>query len=544
MTTADTIDRARSAYARRAWTEAAEAFEAADRILSIDLDDLERAGLAAHLIGRDEYAIELLSRAHHLALDAGDIPRSARHAFWIGMMLSQRGDMARGGGWLSRARRMIEEPDIDCVERGFVLVPEAIGRLEGGDIRGGYELFDRAGAIADRFGDPDLATLSRMGRGRALVDLGEVARGVALLDEAMVAVTADEVSPVVAGIVYCASIEAFHEIFDLRRAQEWTAALGAWCDAQPDLIPFRGRCLVYRADLMRLHGAWTEAMDEARRAQEWLSRPPPEPAVGEAFYQQAELYRLRGDYRHAEAAYREASQWGRRPEPGLALLRLGQGQVDAAASMMIRGLDEAIGDVARARMLEPHIEIALAAGDLARARQASDELARISTAMPGPLTSAIADRAEGAVLLGEGKLDAALRVLRRASAGWQQMDAPYESARVRALIAQALRSLGDSETAGLEFEAARRVFDSLGAAPDVARVDALLGSERPRSDGLSAREVDVLRLLAAGRTNRAIASELGISERTVDRHVSNIFSKLDVSSRVAATAYAYDHDIR
>ncbi len=544
MTTADTLERAREAFAQRAWTEAAEAFETADRASSLGLDDLERAGLATHLIGRDEPAIELLGRAHHLALEARDIPRSARNAFWIGMMLSQRGDMARGGGWLSRARRMIEEPDIDCVERGFVLIPEAIGRLEGGDTRGGYELFDRAGSIADRFGDPDLATLSRLGRGRALMGLGEVTRGVALLDEAMVAVTSDEVSPVVVGIVYCASIEAFQEIFDLRRAQEWTAALGAWCDAQPDLVPFRGRCLVYRADLMRFHGAWTEAMDEARRAQEWLSRPPPEPAVGEAFYQQAELHRLRGDFPLAEAAYREASQWGRRPEPGLAVLRLAQGQADAAESMISRGLDEAADEITRARLLEPLIEIALTTGDLTRARHASDELGRISEAPPSPLRSAIADRAEGAVLLAEGNAKAALRVLRRAASGWRDMDAPYERARVRVLLGQTLQAIGDREGAELEFEAARRVFQSLGAAPDVARVEALSRTDGARPDGLSAREVDVLRLLAAGKTNRAIASELGISERTVDRHVSNIFAKLDVSSRAAATAYVYEHDLR
>ena len=543
MNTDDTIDLARAAFGRNAWTEAYDAFRAADREAPLELADLERVGLSAHLIGRDDDAAELWGRAHHEAIQNGDVILAARQALWVGMMLIQRGDMAVGGGWLGRAARLVEESGLECVEGGFILIPQALRLLDAGDPAAAFAIFEQAAAIAERFGDPDLAALGRLGRGRALIDMSEVPGGVALLDEAMVAVTAGEVSPIIVGTVYCASIEAFHAIFDLRRAQEWTDALRAWCDAQPDLVPFRGRCLVYRVELMQLHGAWPEAIGEARRAQELLSRPPPEPAVGEALYQQAELHRLGGEFSEADVAYREASQWGRRPEPGLALLRLAQGQSKAAWAAIRRALDEAPADPARARLLDPLVEIALAVGDLKAAREGADVLARIAGATEAPLLKAIADRAVGTVLLAEGNPRAALGALRAAAANWQKIDAPYESARVRVTIGLAMRQLGDADSAELEFDAARRVFGALGALPDLTRLDALTGATAVRPDGLSGREVEVLRLLAAGKTNRSIAADLGISERTVDRHVSNVFTKLDVSSRSAATAYAYEHDL-
>lgn len=543
MTTPDAIDRARAAFARHAWTEAYDIFRAADHKTPLSAADLEHAGLAAHLLGHDDDATTLWSRAHQASVAAGETARAARQAFWIGMFHMNRGEMAPAGGWLGRATRLLEEGDLDCVERGYVLVPQGLRQLGAGDPFSALSTFERVASIADRFDDPDLATLGRLGRGQALIAMSDVPSGVALLDEAMVAVTAGEVSPIIVGIVYCASIEAFQAIFDLRRAQEWTDALRAWVDAQPDLVPFRGRCLVYRAEMMQFHGAWSEAIDEARRAQEWLSRPPPEPAVGEAIYQQGELHRLRGDFADAEAAYREASQWGRRPEPGLALLRLAQDRPKVAWAAILRAVDEAVDDIAKARLLEPQVEIALAVGDRGAAREAADALTRVAGVAGAPLLEAIARRADGAVLLAEGDARAALFAMRSASSAWEELDAPYEAARVRMGIGLALRQLGDTDSAELEFEAARRVFRDLGAGPDLVRLDALAVAAPGRPDGLSAREAEVLRLLAAGKTNRSIAADLGISERTVDRHVSNIFTKLDVSSRSAATAYAYEHGL-
>jgi len=266
--------------------------------------------------------------------------------------------------------------------------------------------------------------------------------------------------------------------------------------------------------------------------------------AGSAFYQQAELYRLRGEFAEAEGRYRQATEWGRNPHPGLAQLRMAQGHVQAAASAMHRALDEAQDRVSRSRMLPAFVEIMMAAGDLQAARAAADELSNLAADLDAPLLHAMSAQATGAVLLAEGDARAALDSLRRAWTAWQELEAPYEAARVRVLIGLACRELGDEDTGAMELDAARRTLAQLGAAPDLARVEAL---SKPATTsvpgGLTAREVEILRLLAAGRTNRAIAATLVISEKTVARHVSNIFSKLGLSSRSAATAYAYQQGL-
>jgi DNA-binding CsgD family transcriptional regulator len=357
-------------------------------------------------------------------------------------------------------------------------------------------------------------------------------------------VTGGEVHPIVVGDVYCSLIEACQETFDLRRAEEWTAALGRWCAAQPELVAYRGQCLVHRAEILELHGAWQEAMDEARRASDRLSRPTAQPGLGAAFYRRAELHRLRGELAAAEEAYRQASAWGCEPYPGLALLRLAQGQVAAAAGAIRRVVDEARDRVSRARLLAAHVEIMLAAGDVPAAHAGADELAEIAAALAAPFLQAVAAQATGAVLLGEDDHRAALPPLRRAWAAWQELDAPYDAARVRVLIGLCCRALGDGDGAELELDAARRVLERLGAATDLDRLGLRhRASAGAAPGGLTARELEVLRLVAAGKSNRAIAAELVISEKTVGRHLSNIFNKLGLWSRAAATAYAYQHGL-
>ena len=541
-TTDPAIESGRRAYEQNAWAEAFDSLSAADASSALGAEDHERLGISAHLTGRPEEAAALAARTHLAGVREGKDELAIRVAISLGLMLLQRGELAQAGGWLTRAGRLIEETGYEGPERGRLLIPEGLRALMAGDPVAALATFEEIAAIAERFGDPELATFGRLGRGQSLIASGDPRRGVALLDEAMTGVIAGETSPIATGLVYCAVIEACQGLFDVRRAQEWTAALTRWLDDHPEVVPFRGSCLSYRAELLRLHGSWQDAAVEAQRARDWLSRPPPDPGVGEAIYQLAELDRLRGRSDEAEAGYREASSWGRRPEPGLPLLRLAQGQVDAALASIRRALAEAPDDLVRARLLEPAVEIALAAGLVPDARIAADRLATLAESLDAPLLQAMAARAEGAVRLAEGDVAGGLAALRRAWEAWRDLDAPYEAARVRARTADACRALGDHDCAALETQAARGVFERLGATVDLDRLSAP-PEGRSLPAGLSAREAEVLRLVAAGLTNRAIATALTISERTVDRHVSNIFIKLDVSTRAAATAFAYEHGL-
>ena len=543
MTTTETILRARELHARQAWREVTEILSGPAASGELEFADAERLAIALHMLGRVAEADEAIERAHHLAVDIGDVGGAARTAFWLGFGLLQRNEHARGGGWLARAARLLDEGGVERVEQGYLLLPVALRSLGEGELLAALATFETIASFAERFEDRDLATLGRLGRGTSLLALGDRTRGLALIDDAMLATTDGEVSPHVVGIVYCAAIDACQEIFDLGRAQEWTAALSRWCEAQPDSVPYRGRCLVYRTELMVFHGEWRDAVDEARLAHDRLAGPPPEDAVGEALYQQAELARLRGSFAAAEAAYRDAGGYGRRPEPGLALLRLAQGRPEIAAAAIRRAVDESEGSPVRPRLLGPCVEILLADGRLDDARIAADELARIATEAGYPLLHAMADAALGSVHLAAGDLRTGLARLRRAFDGWQTLDAPYEAARVRVLIAEACHLLGDEDAAEIELSAATKVFRDLGAEPDLARIGSAAVPGPGDDDGLTAREIEILRLLATGLTNRAISVDLVISERTVDRHVSNIFAKVGVSSRSAATAYAYEHDL-
>ncbi len=495
------------------------------------------------MLGLDEH-LSALERAHHAYLEAGDTLRAVRCAFWAGSFYAQEGELARATGWLGRAQRLLERVDTDSAERGYLLQLVMAEHEEAGDLDAAIATTVEAIRIGDRFGDADLVALALYEQGRLRLKQGKIDAGLGVFDEVMVAVTAGELSPIVTGVLYCSVIDGCNQVYELRRAREWTAALSRWVEEQPQMVTVTGRCHVHRAEIMQVDGAWADALKEARRAADRYTQDLNRVATGEAFYRQGEIHRLRGERAVAERAYREASRCGWEPQPGMALLRLGQGDHDAAVAAIRRVLDETTEPMRRAGLLPAYIEIMLAVDDLDEARRGRQELEEITEGYRGGTMGATVAHARGAMALADGDARGALASLRESTELWHELGAPYESARVRVLVGLACRQLGDVDAGEMELDAARRVFQELGAAPELARVEKLVDRAAPKTaGGLTPREVEVVRLVATGRTNRAIADELVISEKTVARHVSNVFTKLGVSSRSAVTAYAYEHDL-
>jgi ATP/maltotriose-dependent transcriptional regulator MalT len=460
------------------------------------------------------------------------------------MNLALRGEIGPASGWLGRAQRLLDREQQQSVERGYLLMPLVFQHEAAGDFAAAAAVAGEAAAIAERFGDTEAFTLAVQAQGYMLIKAGRVREGLALLDEAMVAVTGGQLSPMATGIVYCGVILACQEVFEVRRAGEWTAALTRWCGQQPDIVAFTGRCLIHRAEIMQLRGSWADALQEARRAGQRLVETANRAAAGLAYYRQGELLRLRGELDAADQAYREASRYGWEPQPGLAQLRLAQGRTDAAVTSIRRVSSETTEPLRRAAILPAYVEIMLVAGDLEEAGNACRELEKLAAGYESGMLKAMVAHARGAVSLTAGDAQSALPALRQGARMWLDLDVPYEAARARVLLGLACRAVQDDDAAELELEAARGVFTELGAAPDLARLDALAAEPvSGREHGLTARELEVLRLVAAGRSNREIAATLVISEHTVARHVQNIFAKLDVSSRAAAGAFAFAHDL-
>jgi tetratricopeptide (TPR) repeat protein len=470
--TTGTLERGRESYGRQQWADAYAELSAAGRDAALDPEDLGRLATSAYLTGKDAESTDAWVRAHQELTARGDAAGAARNALWLAFGLLARGQAAPAAGWLARAGRVLDRAP-DCPEQGFLLALNAIPTMFGGDPGTAVGMFEQAAEIGERFGDPNVVTLARLGQGDCRIRLGEAATGMKLLDEVMVAVTAGEASPLLSGLVYCAVISACNAAFDLRRAQEWTAALTRWCESQSGLVAYRGVCLVHRAEILQLKGAWPSAVEEVRQACERLSEPPGHASVGTAHYVRGDLHRLRGEFAEAEEAYRQANQLGRKPDPGLAQLRLAQGQVDVAAAAIRRVCEETPPGRVRSRILPAYVEILLAAGDVAAARKGADELAEIAASLDAPLLRGLAAEARGAVVLAEGDAPGALAVLKEAATEFRDLEVPYEAARVHLLVARACRRLGDEETAKMELDAARRIFQELGALPDLDRVEEL-----------------------------------------------------------------------
>jgi ATP/maltotriose-dependent transcriptional regulator MalT len=508
-----------------------------------DIASLDRLATAAYLTGRDEEAFGVWARAHHAALDAGEPVVAARLGAGLAQVLLFKGDIGHARGWVDRCRRLLPVDATNTDADGLLeLVAGLCHLFETGDAPGALAAFERTTDIATILGDETLETMSRIAAGRMRIHLGAYGDGVRLLDEAMLVVESGRLPPIMVGDAYCTVIDACRELYDVRRLDAWTASFSAWCDAQPGLVLYRGHCALHRAELLVLHGEWDAATVEIDRAIARLAKPPHPLTLAGARCVAGDLRRLRGDLAGAEEEYRRAGELGSDPQPGLALLRRAQGEPALAAGAARRAAAEATGPVSRARILGGLSEILLASGDVDGAAAAAEELDGIADAFRSELLSATAAHARGAARLARGETAEALPDLRRARTVWTELGAAYECARTRALLGQAYQAIGDEDGAVIELSAARTALARLGARPAAGGPDGTPGTP-PAPGGLSAREVEVLRRVAAGQSNRAIAGELFISEKTVASHVAHIFTKLGVSSRAAATAFAYENSL-
>jgi DNA-binding CsgD family transcriptional regulator len=531
------LGQARELHEQSRWAEACEQFAAADHFEPLDTDDLERYAEAAQILGRGDEAIQLLRRAFNSRIAAGERDRAITSAFWLFQALIVNAEFSRASGWAAQVRRSI--PDVD---HGWLLFTEAYFLIASAEYDQAAQLLARAADDGSRRGETDLMAFATTVWGRALIKAGKLAEGLGRLDEAMVPVAELNTSPRATSMLYCSAIATCHEARDFGRAREWTHALGAWLDSLPRLGgAYFGNCRIYRAYLMCLRGSWQEALEEVAFVCDDLSGNYGQLVAGHAHYQLAEIYRLLGNP-GGEASYRQAAELGGATQPGLSLLRLAQGEIDKAVFGIRRALTETPAQLDRLDLLTAAVTIMLAVGDIDAARQATAELAGIAAIYTTAGVQAELAAARGAVALSEGDPAAALPLLRSAARCWREIDVPHAVATVSVLIGLACRAVGDEDAAQIELESARSTFARLGARPDLQRVEGLL---RPTEAAgpLSAREIEVLSLVAAGKTNHAIASELLVSERTVHRHLSNIFDKLGVHSRTAAASYAIQHHI-
>jgi DNA-binding CsgD family transcriptional regulator len=535
----DDLVSAREAFERREWAAAYDRLSEVDPS-ALGTDELMKLATASYLVGQRDATVRALQRAYQINEDASDRRAASLCASWLGTVLTLSGEMAVASGWVARAKRLLESEPEELRERGYVLVHEEFECLHSGDFAAGRLIAARITEIGRRFHDADLVAIGLMSQGRLLLHIGGVREGLALLDEAMVGIAAGELSPIIAGMVYCSVVESCQEVSDLERAEVWTGALSRWCDLQPGLVPFTGQCAVHRGQIMRLHSAFPQALEEFELAHRRYAVSGWSPAAGLALAERGDVHRLLGEYSAAEEAYRQAPRFGHEPQPGLALLWLARGRTAAALAAVRRLLGEAGGPVQRSRLLPAAVQVLVASGEVDEAMAAAEELARIADDFGSTALRAMSGYASGLAQLASGAPADALTPARRAWELWHELGSPYEAARARLLMGTCFRAVGDEESATTALLAARQTFEELGAQPQMIEADKLL---QHTVGGLTRREVEVLRLVAAGRSNPEIARELVLSEKTVARHLSNIFTKLDVSSRTAAAAYAFAHEL-
>jgi len=533
------LESAREAFARRNWPAARESFKTVRQNVELSPDDLSALGDSAWWIGDIDEAMAAYEAAYRLSLQGRQPRRAAVNALGLAVSLFLRGEIELGSGWMHRAQRLLgDEPE--AAEHGYLLYLDTEVAFEQGELD---EVIVKAHALEEmgrRFEDENLAAGGVLFQGRALVRQGRLKEGMGFLDEAMVAVLADEMDPGWAGNVYCHLMAVFHELVDIRRAAEWVEATERWVKSLPPAVLFTAICRVHRSQVLQITGAWDQAEREAARVCLDLANIHVA-GLAEGHYQVGEIQRLRGELVAAEGSYERAHECGRDPQPGLALLRLAERRFPAAsASIQAALVAENQNPLARAPLCAAQVEIAIAVGNIDNARGACRELEATASVYTTSGLEAMARHARGAVALAEGLPEAALPILRDACRRWRELGADYNASKACLLLANVYEALGDADGARRELDAATSVFVRLGAVPDSRGVVESRGKRR-LPGGLTEREVEVLALVASGRSNRDVAAELSISQKTVARHLSNIFTKLGASTRTEAAAYAFEH---
>jgi class 3 adenylate cyclase len=494
----DSLTAGREAARRHAWRDAYGLLRSADEDGRLGADDLENLAEAAWWTGHLEEAIALRERAYAAYLDVGETQRAAVLAVMVAIDHANRAAMSVAGGWLARAERLLANEE-EGIAHGHLALAHGMSALDMGELDTASRELDRAQDIGARFGDRNLEAMALVFKGTVLVSKGEVTEGLALLDEATAAAVGGELRPLATGLVYCVTIHSCQALGDCGRAAEWTDVANRWCD-RLDVTGFPGACRIHRAEIMRLRGEWPQAEEQAVQACEELQEYNRFVTAG-GFYEIGEIRRRRGDFAAAEAAYRKASELGRDPQPGLALLRLAQGKVDAASTAIRRTLaGGSLDPLGRARRLPAEIEIALAAGEIRRAREAAEELEQIADRYR--LGDRRSPSLEGAVQLARGQLglaehdwEGAAAALRAARETWDKVGAPYETAQARMLLGLVYRGEGDEDGAKEELAAAKATFERLGAALDLQRASELLGESGTRRTFMFTDIVDSTKLV-------------------------------------------------
>jgi class 3 adenylate cyclase len=472
------IREAREAARRRDWQHTWELLRAEDAAGQLSTPDLSLLADAAELISGIATATQYRERAYAAANRDGDLRLAARMALRLVSGYHWRGQPSVESSWLKRAERTLAELP-EGPEHGWLELTRSRRCLlgeEGGGVEAAYAHAERAAELGRRFADQDLEALASERMGSLLIKRGEVEAGLALIDEATCAAVAGELGPQASGLIYCQTIDACYQLADFRRAGEWTEAMRRWCDREA-VGGFPGTCRVHRAAIMALRGAWPEAEQELNHACKELATWDLRGDLADATYELGQIRLQLGDLDEAQAAFHEAHEHGRDPQPGLARLYLLQGKIESARTAIARALDHASNaPLARARLLPAQAEIAIAAGDLDLAEAAATELETIAADYRTPALAANASCARGRAQLTASRTSEALVNLRRGLALWQEVDAPYEQARTRMLLAEAYEQQDDPQAAELELLAARSTFERLSALPDARRAATLLAA--------------------------------------------------------------------